>query len=180
VMFEEWKSIESFEGIYEVSNLGRVRRIDPRWASNVDGLMGTNILPNGYVQVHLRRPGKKRVNAYVHRLVAKAFVPNPNGLPEVNHQNEDGDKTRNRWDNLEWTTRSGNNIHKNRVLKTHHNKRLYLLTSPEGIKFTADNLVQFADEHSLGNSSGLAMVAIGTRNHHHGWTCSYADLRKED
>ena len=62
----------------------------------------------GYLQVHLRVDGKDKI-IKVHRLVAGAFVPNPNNLPQVNHIN--GDKTDNRIENLEWCTNGENQIH---------------------------------------------------------------------
>ena len=63
---------------------------------------------NGYMVVNLRRGGTSKVSL-VHILVATAFIPNPYGLPMVNHI--DGDKTNNSVSNLEWSTYSDNNIH---------------------------------------------------------------------
>lgn len=87
---------------YMVSNFGRVlsfkRSVEIR----------PFVSRNGYLTVTLRE-GQKRCNELVHRLVARAFVPNEDGLPEVNHI--DGDKTNNRADNLEWCTRKQNMEH---------------------------------------------------------------------
>lgn len=69
---------------------------------------------NGYMSVVLCR-GKERHTVSVHRLVAQAFIPNPNNYPVVNHK--DGNKTNNCVSNLEWTTMKENNLHKYRVLK---------------------------------------------------------------
>lgn len=93
---EEWRTIEGFEN-YEVSNLGRVRKV-------------TYIKQrgdfNGYPVVNLFKNGKEKT-VKVHRLVAKAFIPNPNNLSQVNHINEV--KTDNTVTNLEWCTSQYNN-----------------------------------------------------------------------
>lgn len=90
---EKWKSIKGFEGLYEVSDLGRVRSIKS------DTILKGELL-HGYKRVALFNEKYKKV--FVHRLVADAFIPNPDGLPQINHKDED--KTNNCVDNLEWCT----------------------------------------------------------------------------
>lgn len=116
---EEWKSVPITEvaAFYEISDLGRVRSLD-RIASG--GRAGKGIRPyhgrimrprigsRGYLSVYLRAAPFYR-NVPVHRLVALAFIPNPLGLPEVNHI--DCNKTNNRAANLEWVSRLGNHAH---------------------------------------------------------------------
>lgn len=112
----EWRRIENYPS-YEVSDDGFVR-----------GKRGKlNPFPDkqGYSQVKLSNiEGRK--NQKVHRLVATAFIPNPLNLSDVNHK--DGKKSRNPVDNLEWSTRSDNLLHRSRVLgvgvgeKHHHSK----------------------------------------------------------
>ncbi len=107
---EEWKTCLDFPG-YRVSSWGRMR-----------GAHGDNYLrpaPNerGYLCVNVRQHGKLH-RIKVHRQVAKAFCPNPDGLKEVNH--EDGVKTNNTAANLKWCTRSENLLHKWRVLGHKH------------------------------------------------------------
>ena len=101
-MKEIWKDIRGYEGLYRVSNLGRVislERIDSRgriWPERL--IYIGNDYSKGYLVVKLCKDGKQK--AYkVHRLVADAFIPNPENLPQVNHINED--KTDNRAENLE-------------------------------------------------------------------------------
>ena len=99
---EEWKAIKGYEGIYEVSNLGRVR--------SKNGEMTSHPNSDGYLRVRLWKNGEKH-QFFVHRLVADAFVVNPN--PEVNDvvNHLDCDIHNNSAENLEWTTRSGNMLH---------------------------------------------------------------------
>lgn len=90
-MVEVWKPIVGYEGRYEVSNLGMVRQGEKSVSQYKDG--------KGYLRVFLCKDGKQR-NVKVHRLVALAFIPNPDNLPCVNHKDEV--KTNNQVDNLEW------------------------------------------------------------------------------
>ena len=106
---EVWKDIEGYEGLYQVSNLGLVRSLDHieenLWKGKPYKRMhlGRTLKPikqvTGYYSVTLHKCGEQQTTR-LHRLVAKAFVPNPDNLPEVNHKDEN--KANNRADNLEW------------------------------------------------------------------------------
>lgn len=111
-MAEIWKEIEGTSGAYLVSNLGRVKSLNFRMQKGVEKVMTGGRDEKGYMTVTIAVL-KGRKTQKIHRLVAKAFIPNPNNLPEVNHIN--GDKTNNCVDNLEWTTRKGNMAHANRT-----------------------------------------------------------------
>lgn len=114
---EQWKDI-NFEG-YEVSSYGRVRSKD-RYQTNADGktyfYKGKYLNPtatkgrdgSSYYVVNIRQHGIANI-MLVHRLVAEAFIDNPDNLPTVNHK--DGDKQNNRVENLEWASYSENNKH---------------------------------------------------------------------
>lgn len=99
-MNEKWKCIPEYPS-YEVSNLGRVRRLTGcnRAPANSEPLQVPD--ENGYLRVALFKDGKRRY-VLAHRLVAKAFLPNPLGLPTVNHVKEP--KTNNAASNLEWAS----------------------------------------------------------------------------
>lgn len=90
---EIWKNVVGYEGLYEISNLGRVK-------SNCNGgrILKWNVSNNGYATVELFK-NKKSKRVLVHRLVASAFIDNPNNLPQVNHIDEN--KLNNHVDNLE-------------------------------------------------------------------------------
>ena len=89
---EEWKNVIGYEGLYEVSNIGNVRSV-------IRNKLLRLSKTKGYIQVYLYKNGI-RTGLKVHRLVAQAFIPNPDNLPQVNHKDED--KTNNSVENLEW------------------------------------------------------------------------------
>ena len=102
---EVWKDISGYEGMYQVSDLGRVQSLD-RISHNGKRYKGRVLKPvpdgAGYLQVFLRKDAKTR-RFYIHRLVAGAFIENPTNKPQVNHLDET-EKWNNRVDNLAWAT----------------------------------------------------------------------------
>lgn len=108
---EIWKAVKGYEGVYEVSNLGRVRTFQPK-ENNI--ILKPYVMPNGYEQVCLYSK-KTRIKCYIHRLVAIAFIDNPHNLPQVNHKDEN--KQNNHVENLEWVTAKQNLEHGTRKEK---------------------------------------------------------------
>lgn len=115
-MEEEWRAVEGYEGIYEVSNFGNVRSLERETSkknSNNKYTLKAKRLKlcansDGYFNVRPHKNGRAKT-VKVHRLVAKAFIPNPEGKLNVNHI--DGNKTNNHVENLEWATHSENTKH---------------------------------------------------------------------
>lgn len=104
-MGEIWKPIKGFENEYLVSNLGRVKSLEryDRFNRHVkEKILVPRPNTNGYLRVQLRRK-----DYYIHRLVANAFIDNPNNYNEINHIS--GIKTDNKKSNLEWCNRQYNN-----------------------------------------------------------------------
>ena len=114
-MNEIWKDIHGYEGLYQVSNTGKVKSLEktqifPNGGKFVrkEKILRTNKTHNGYLNVRLYKD--KHVKGFgVHRLVAQEFIENKNNLPQVNHIN--CNKTDNRVENLEWCDASYNQLH---------------------------------------------------------------------
>ena len=106
-MEEVWKDVKGFEGLYQVSNIGNVKRLISERVF-AERLIGRTIDKYGYVKRVLSKNGKNN-HFTEHRLVAIAFIDNPNNKPAVNHIN--GIKTDNRVKNLEWCTNKENKEH---------------------------------------------------------------------
>lgn len=120
---EVWENVVGYEGLYQVSNLGRIKSLERKITREKNGfwiqperILKNTVEVNGYEAVSLYKNGKvKRLK--VHRIVSQSFLENFNNKPCVNHKN--GIKTDNRVQNLEWVTSSENTIHafKNGLLK---------------------------------------------------------------
>lgn len=115
-MEEKWKDIPGYEGIYQVSNTGKIKSVSHYTRNNTNGgmrltkgkILSQYKMPNGYLQVKLSK-NEVREKHYVHRLVASVFINNVNNMSDVNHI--DGDKENNCIDNLEWCSHKDNQIH---------------------------------------------------------------------
>lgn len=111
-MLEIWKDIKEYEGLYQVSNLGRIRSLDKyrKGKNNTKVFVKGRILKqnkdkDGYLQVNLSKNNKQKTFKS-HRLVAMAFLINKNNLPQVNHKDEN--RQNNCVSNLEWCTEKYN------------------------------------------------------------------------
>lgn len=114
-MIEEWKPIVGYEGLYEVSNLGRVKsleRIIDAKHHVKKRILKQGVQRGGYLHVGLCKNNKVKIKK-IHRLVAEAFIPNPYNLPQVNHKDEN--IKNNCVDNLEWCTGNYNYYYGTRI-----------------------------------------------------------------
>lgn len=129
---EIWKPVVGYEGLYEVSNLGNVKSLN--WANTkTEKNLYLKKQNKGYLQVELVKNGNKKMIT-VHRLVAMAFVPNPDGFPQVNHKDED--KKNNRAENLEWCNQKYNVSYS---LNLHERKRKCKENVKKVTQYSLDN-----------------------------------------
>lgn len=139
-MDEIWKDIPGFEGRYQVSDQGRVKSLpfnqryllrngNEAYRRTTERMLYSKPQNSGYLVVQLWLNDIRRAFT-VHRLVAQAFVPNPEGLPEVNHKN--GVKLNNASENLEWCTRSANKLH---AVATGLSKQARKVVAPSGVVY---------------------------------------------
>lgn len=112
---EIWKDIEGYEQIYQVSNLGNIKSLERtywhgnRWYHQKEKLLSLKCDSAGYMSVMLYNKEHKSKRIMVHLLVARAFIPNPDNLPQINHKDEN--KLNNYVENLEWCTGQYNRLY---------------------------------------------------------------------
>ena len=104
-MQEEWRDIEGYQN-YMISNMGRVKSLNYKH-TGIEKILKPSVDKRGYLVICLYKNSVKKRNFKIHRLVAKAFIPNPNNLPQVNHKDEN--KQNNCLKNLEWCDQKYNN-----------------------------------------------------------------------
>lgn len=147
---EIWKDCKGYEGLYQVSNLGRV------WSVRKQTYLKGCADRDGYLKVYLTAKNGKHKNEYIHRLVSLVFIPNPSGLPQVNHKDEN--KQNNCADNLEWVSVKANANHGTR------NKRISKANSFPVYCVELDKVFYGAREaeRELGiNHSGISRACSG-------------------
>ena len=174
---EEWKSIAGYEGLYEVSNYGRVKslgRIVIRkngWACTFkQKILRTHKTLKGYVLVDLHKNNKAK-RLYVHRLVAEAFIPNHKKMPEINHKDED--KENNAVGNLEWCSRIENVRYGTGIKRggQARSKKVYQYSfSGELIKIWDSNRACRAAGF---DGKGILLCVKGVTKQHQGYRWSY-------
>lgn len=120
-MQEIWKDVVGYEGLYQVSNMGRVKSFcqSTKFHKQKEFILKPSLINTGYEVVTLYSK-EKRKKFQIHRLVATAFIPNPNNLPCVNHKDEN--KVNNCVSNLEWCTYQYNNNYGTARIRTAETK----------------------------------------------------------
>lgn len=179
-MKEVFKDVVGWEGIYQVSNTGRVKSLDREvlHRGHKRFVEGRILIPttdkDGYQQVHLAKNGNRYLGR-VHRLVAKAFIDNPKNLPIINHK--DRNTSNNLVDNLEWCTYKYNSNYKDTQQRKARarEKKVYQYTkkgelvavhpSPKKAALTGDF-----------KAGGIVEVCGGRYLHHRGYRWSYTEL----
>ena len=147
---EIFKDIKGFEGLYQVSNYGRVKSLG-NGGSNAsrEKILKPQKDRYGYLRVNLCKEGKLK-NHKIHRLVAQAFIPNHNNYPIINHKDEN--KQNNRVDNLEFCTSKYNNNYgtRNQIITNHPNESKKVLCVETGVIYPSIHQVEreLGFEHS--------------------------------
>ena len=159
-MTEEWRNIKGFEGLYQVSNLGHVKSLN-YLRKGISSYL-TPLFNHDYYLVNLYKD-KKVYHFKVHRLVAEAFLPNPNNLPQVNHKDEN--KLNNSVDNLEWCDQTYNIRYSKavKVGKFKNNELIKVYSAMADVKL---------DGHLPSKVCQCCKGEYG-RKHHHGFEWHY-------
>ena len=161
-MREIWKDAIGYENLYQVSNLGRIK-------NKKNKLLKITYDIKGYARVWLYK-NKTYFNERINRLVAKAFIPNPDNLPQVNHI--DGDKTHNNINNLEWCTASENIRHAYRTGLLKKNKKVYQYDKNNNLinEFFSQNQASIITKI---NQANISLCTLGKRKTAGGyiWKC---------
>lgn len=155
---EEWKPIRKYKGFYEVSNLGRVRSLprDTKFGQQRKLVKGQILKPienNGYLYACLSKHNKTTRYA-IHRLVADAFIPNYDNLPQVNHRDEN--KANNRVENLEWCTADYNNRYSDVYKKAAEAAKIPV------VQYTKDGrkIAEYSSMLEASKSTGISVTNI--------------------
>ena len=171
-MQEIWKDVDGYVGFYKISNFGRLKSLYKK----EEIIIKPHIYKNGYCRVRLwDREKRKFKDAYIHRLVANAFLENPQNLPEVNHKDEN--KENNCVDNLEWCTSKYNanyGTRNKRMIKQKCSKAVIMLD------LSGNELKRFESLGDASRETGFDISAIirvckGRQKTSMGYKWKYAD-----
>lgn len=157
---EVWADIEGYEGLYQVSTKGNVRN------SRTGKILKGRPDKDGYLQVALRKDGKAKEHM-IHRLVAEAFIPNPENKPTVDHINRV--HVTNTADNLRWATRE-EQTHNSSV----HDKKKPVVAYCNGNRFVYPSRNKCAKELNL-NKGAILMCLTGKQKTHKGYRFEYLE-----
>lgn len=156
----KWKDIVGYENEYQINQFGEIRTLkDSPKLKKYDVLKPQISKRNGYVYQMLYKNGKEKL-LRVHRLVAMAFLPNPNNLPQVNHK--DGNKQNNSVYNLEWCEQSDNMKHayKNGLQIPSENQRKAIINTN---KLKQKKVCQIKDGEIINTFSGISEASRQTK-----------------
>lgn len=158
-MKEKWKDIKGYEGLYQVSNLGRIKSL----RGNSERILKPGANNKGYLYVRLYKNSKSKWFT-LHRLVAEAFIPNPENKSQVNHIDED--KTNNVVSNLEWMTPKDNANHGTRTSRMIISKSIPIAAIKDETRLEFKSQKHCATE--LGLSAGCISECLSGKRKTHG------------
>lgn len=171
-MIEIWRDIKDYEGLYQVSSYGRVRSLGNGGTYKTSRILKFYKNKGGYLQVMLCKDGKRKWFR-VNRLVATAFLDNPDNKPEVNHKSED--KMDNRVENLEWVW------HKDNINHGSRNKKVAKALSKPVLQFSkkGDLIREWSSVQECGRNgfeqSNVCNCCNGKRKSHKGYIWKYKE-----
>lgn len=178
-MEEIWKDVKGFEGLYQVSNFGRVKSLervvrDNRGYRTVRERILQNVLSRGRNVVGFVINGRTK-KIYVYRLVAEAFIPNPNDYKFVNHIDEN--PSNDRVDNLEWCTPKHNCNHgtRNKRISNSLKKKRVSQFSINGTLINTYEGINIAAKETNSNCAKISLCCKNKRKSHNGFIWKYAD-----
>ena len=163
---EKWKWIEGYEGLYQISSLGRVKSF-----YRGENVLSERLGASGYYHMELCKNGKCKIRG-THRLVAEAFIDNPLNYPQVNHIDED--PSNNKLENLEWVSRKQNMQHGTCIKRMKETKRkrqghpIYIIDK-DGSDYFFGSIAEACEEFGL-DSGNVKLCLRGNRKRHHGYT----------
>ena len=184
---EVFRDVLGYEGLYQVSNYGRVKSLERKnifycglrkkhlERPTKEKILNYNKSNRGYLQVCLTKDGKSKTYT-VHRLVAKAFLPNLKNKKQVNHI--DGNKENNNIDNLEWVTSSENNKHAfiTGLNKPHNMRKVNQYDLQGNFIKQWNSITDFLKENNLNlKNSNITTCCKGKRKNAYGFIWKYAD-----
>lgn len=176
---EIWKPINDFPQ-YMISNVGRVKSLNYK-RMNIEKLLTPTLAKNGYLMVDLKNKGLRK-NTYVHKLIAQAFIPNPDNKSYVDHIN--ANRTDNRVENLRWVTHKENMNNPNAIDKhrkicignSYHNKCVLQFTENDEFVKQWDSATLAIKSMGLKtNFTGISLCCKGKRHTANGYKWGYAD-----
>lgn len=175
MIIEDWKPVLNYESLYEVSTTGSIRSVARKCPTkggklrNVSAKTLKPVLVKGYHIVNLHKDGVMR-QFRLHRLIAEAFIPNPQNLGIVNHL--DGNKTNNHMSNLEWCTVERNNTHaaelgllKGRKGEQHHGNTL----TENIVRLIKNALTRGVKGSVLASTYNVSQATISNIKHNKNW-----------
>lgn len=178
-MREEWRPVVGYEGYYEVSNLGNVRGVCRQGCAGK--VLKPSLTTTGYPFVVLS-VGCETKSKRVHRIVAEAFIPNPDNMPEVNHIN--GDKADYSIGNLEWCSHIDNMRHAVRSGLWNPSKAQQLSVKSKRKSVVRNDGERFESLREAADKSGttagnVCKVLKGIRQHANGYSFGYEEVEHE-